>query len=78
MYMLKQNVVKPIREEKCRLTRFLFLLQVMWGQEVKAKELAVKELREERRLKEEAEVRIKRRQQAFHQEMEADRRKHKG
>lgn len=50
----------------------------MWGQEVKAKELAVKELREERRLKEEAEVRIKRRQQAFHQEMEADRRKHKG
>ncbi|GMN61508.1 hypothetical protein TIFTF001_030593 [Ficus carica] len=53
-------------------------LEVVWRQEVKAKELALNELQEELRLKEEAEVKIKRRQQAFHQKMETDHLKHKG
>lgn len=65
-------------EKNADQLKLLFLLQVVWRQEVKAKELALNELQEELRLKEEAEVKIKRRQQAFRQKMETDRLKHKG
>ncbi|PON87524.1 43kDa postsynaptic protein [Trema orientale] len=47
-------------------------IKVMWRQEVLAKELAINQLQEERKLKEEAEVSMKRRQQEFCQKMEAD------
>lgn len=50
---------------------------MIWRQEVKAKELALNQLQEEWKLKEETDVRIKRRHQAFHQKMETDRLKYK-
>ena len=48
-----------------------FFLQVIWKQEILAKELATNQLQEERRLKEAAEVNMKRRRQEFGQKMEA-------
>ncbi|EXB70677.1 hypothetical protein L484_023863 [Morus notabilis] len=50
---------------------------VIWRQEVKAKELALNQLQEEWKLKEETDVRIKRRHQALHQKMETERLKYK-
>lgn len=44
----------------------------MWRQEVKAKELAIAQVQEELRLKEEVEANMKRKQHALHQKMELD------
>ncbi|XP_024022262.1 MND1-interacting protein 1 [Morus notabilis] len=52
-------------------------IEVIWRQEVKAKELALNQLQEEWKLKEETDVRIKRRHQALHQKMETERLKYK-
>ena len=57
-------------EEICK--SITFFLQVMWRQEILAKELATNQLQEERRLKEAAEVNMKKRQQEFGQKMEAN------